>query len=870
MNNHLSVGDTNLDIIKWASPDSAHENMVESVKTEITTRNFHQMIQEPTRFWVGTRPSLLDQCWGNNILKMSNIKNLTRGTADHNVIGLNYRLKGNIINNMEVKGRDRRHFSEEEFKRQIVLQDWTEIFEEENVDVATFKFENKLLKVLDSLAPMKKFQPRAGRIDWISDNTKRIMKDRDEMRDKAARSSQLEDWEDYKVLRNLCNKSVKKDRSDNSKKLFENLHERKDSKGLYTLVKRKMGWKPAGAPEIFVIDGEKISNPKKMADVQMKFFKEKVENLKNKLPPQKNDPLVHLKSALQRWGKADSIPELVIQKVTSSQVEAAIKSLNSSHAFGHCGIDSSSLKMVASSIAAPISHIINQSVLKKRFPCRWKFGRLIPLFKGGKKNKQCPSSYRPISLLPAVSKITEKIIQIQLVQHMDRYGLWNGSLHSYRKNLSSTTALAQVTDCTIAASEEKKIAAAIAVDESAAFDTIDHEILLNKLRLYRIHENTIAWLRDYLTARTEYVTIGGQDSKMEATSSGVPQGSILGPILFNIYINDFAEIVKDHEKCTSSTHNPGEKLFGSSCNICGNLTTYADDAVYVTTNTDRSKNQDRLSEILDRITTYLNDNKMSINPTKTILWELMNSQKACKVKGNPPKLNTSDSQGNVKIVQPSKNEKCLGGNIQNNLQWQAMLETGEDALIPTLRKKLGILKFLGKNIPQKCRLLLANGLLIGRINYLLPLYGGAPEKYIHKIQVIMNNSARFVTGAGRRAKSRDLMDAVKWLNIREMTQLHTSVLAWKTIKLGTPQHLADNIHLAQDNNIYTTIPRLQHTQQSLRWRMCQDWNALPPEIKEINSLPRFKHRVKSWIKSSRVTVPPVPPAPPDSSPTRAT
>ena len=167
-------------------------------------------------------------------------------------------------------------------------------------------------------------------------------------------------------------------------------------------------------------------------------------------------------------------------------------------------------------------------------------------------------------MLPAISKITEKHIQNQLVHHMECNHLWHGSLHSYRKYHSSTMALAQVTDSAIRASEEKKVATAIAVDESSAFDTINHSILLRKLKLYRCHQNTIDWIQDYLTARTEYVSLGGKDSVMKSTSTGVPQGSILGPTLFNVYINKFAEIVKDPDTCQNAVHSPGDNLFGQS------------------------------------------------------------------------------------------------------------------------------------------------------------------------------------------------------------------------------------------------------------------------------------------------------------------
>ena len=192
------IGDVNLDMLKWNAPENGQNNMIELVKTDIETINMSQVIEGPTRFWVGTQPSLIDQCWANAVDRICNIKNITRGAGDHNMISISYKFSGKVSVRLESKGRDRRKYSPEELKRRLRLTDWSTVFDTQNVDIANTEFEDKFVEIMNELAPMGKTQPRKKRSDWISPETKDLMRRRDRTRELAVRSSQREDWTEYR------------------------------------------------------------------------------------------------------------------------------------------------------------------------------------------------------------------------------------------------------------------------------------------------------------------------------------------------------------------------------------------------------------------------------------------------------------------------------------------------------------------------------------------------------------------------------------------------------------------------------------------------------------------------------------------------
>ena len=589
------------------------------------------------------------------------------------------------------------------------------------------------------------------------------------------------------------------------------------------------------------------SNPQKMAQIQLEYFENKIGKLMDKLPNNCEDPMKYLKKALQTWKRKDSIEKLTLREVTTIETLNFIRKLSNYTAHGTDKISAMMIKAAAGSLTEPIRYLINKSIRDCRYPAKWKTSRVIPLHKGKNANVHEPGSYRPISLLPVVSKIVDRAIQAQITGYMDKTCQTNPNQHLYRSGHSTMTSLLQLSDIFFRACDEKQIATAMSIDETSAFDCVDHLILIEKLKLYNFGENCIKWILDYLTYRSQFVTIGNKNSTTRPVKQGVPQGSVLGPILFTIYTNELPEIPREDD-CRSDEHkieDDRKNLFNKSWRKCGLVMCYADDTTYVATDKDRNTIQEKLRNNLEKIRRHLNANKLTINMGKTTLLETMLKQKRCRMDNRTPTLNVTDDRGQPKEIKVSEYCRLLGGNFSNNLEWKSQLESGEKSVLPGVRSKLGALRHVADEIPEKGRKLLTEGIIISRLAYLIPVWGGAPKKYIKKVQVLLNKAARLVLKAGRMTSSKKLMMETGWLSAQEMVDYHTLLTTWRVVRQGVPQYLSSKMTIDDDDLIDTTRARLKTTKNSYRWRGTTTWNSLPAEVRAAPSLANFNKSLKN-------------------------
>ena len=311
------------------------------------------------------------------------------------------------------------------------------------------------------------------------------------------------------------------------------------------------------------------------------------------------------------------------------------------------------------------------------FPKVGKHSSYIPTTKKG--NKNIAENFRPVSHIVEISKITEYAIFDQVFKHFNDNDLFHQNLHGFLPKHSTSTALIQLYDIWLDASEDHELSTALLLDLSSAFDLVDHSILLNKLKLYNFSEDSLRFFKSYLSNRKQKVQVESKESDAkEVGDIGVPQGAILGVLLFLIFQCDFPENFED-----------------------GISVLYADDTTDNVHDKDIDVLQNKIQEQADCSTQWIRDNKMICSGGKTKLLVVGTRELRWS------KLVSKNKKLEVKVcgntVVESSNEKLLGVIVSNDLTWHTHLygnnEIGEKklvGLIPQLSQRVGICKKLAK------------------------------------------------------------------------------------------------------------------------------------------------------------------------------
>ena len=368
----------------------------------------------------------------------------------------------------------------EGLKRDMRNQNWNDLKLYDDIDDAVPKWEELVIEILDKYMPFKTKRVRNKRSPWLNDMIFKLMKERDKMKNKAKLNKVERYWKEYRRLKNKVTFENRKAKKKYYCEMLSKTQNRSQSWNvLNSLISNGRSSSSFVSP---CNDNENMANKFNLhfANVAQSLLIDKCE--------------ITSPTKLQCVDKS-----LSLSTVYERDVLKEIFKLKNKKSVGIDGISTYIIKMCANELVGSITYLINKSIIDGRVPDKWKIAKIIPLHKKG--DKLNPDNYRPISLLPCVSKLLERFIQIQLIEHLNINEILLPQQSGFRPNHSTTTALIRVTDDWLKAMDSGQYTGAVFIDLQKAFDLVNHELLLLKLKCLGIVDKSLDWFVSYLSKR---------------------------------------------------------------------------------------------------------------------------------------------------------------------------------------------------------------------------------------------------------------------------------------------------------------------------------------------------------------------------------
>ena len=451
-------------------------------------------------------------------------------------------------------------------------------------------------------------------------------------------------------------------------------------------------------------------------------------------------------------------------------------------------------------------------------PTMLKIAEVIPIYKS--KNKHGVANYRPISLLPIISKVMEKVIYRRLYDYLNLQSIFYQNQYGFREKHSTIHALTKFVCDTIHGFDERKQTLGVFLDLSKAFDTIDYEILFNKLHHYGIRGVALDWFRSYFQDRKLFVHYKGVSSDKLNLSCGVPQGSVLGPLLFIVYTNDL----------------PNSILTAKSI-------LFADDTTLYTSSNNMTELFNSVQRDLDSLSDWFKANKLSLNATKTN-YVLFN-------KNNIGTVNYDLRINNVSIKRINV-VKFLGILIDDKLEWKDQTQACKNKItsaIYAIKKTKHILS-------QHLLRTIYYSLVYPHLTYGVSLWGSAQISYIQPIEIQQKKTIRAITHSNYNAHTDPLFKTLSILKLKDVYTLEIGKFMYKHANSALPQPLMNMFILNQQihshntrhqNDPHCTSRRTKQAANSVIHKGPEVWNTFPNKLKTIRSVSWFIKMLKKHL-----------------------
>ena len=714
------LGDYNINLINSDTHDLTAEF------TDILYSNeFLPLISRPTRITPDSA-TLIDNIFTNNHDDMNNSLNglLVTDISDHfPIFHVNRSLSVEEIDSSFVT----RVFNErnkQAYLDAISETDWSEICNVHDTQKSFDLFHSKLITFYNKYFPEVRINKKySNRKPWLSEALRSSIRNKNKLYHKYKKIPSLKNEVTYKRYRNRLNHLLKIA----EKKYYRELivSHKDNMRKSWAIMKNIINKhkKPMNQTKFKMNDGSVTDDKRVISGVFNDFFINIGPSLAKSIPKAKKSHMAYMGDRL--------LESIYLKQVTNDEICKIILSLKNS-ATGWDDISAQLLKLSVQFIGQSITHICNLSLTEGIFPHQLKVANVIPLYKAD--DPMCFNHYSPVSLLCILSKVFEKIMYPRLLEFLEKFEIIYKNQFGFRKKHSSYMALMVLMDEISKSLERGEYVVGVFLDFSKAFDTVNHDILLQKLYHYGIRGMALKWFQSYLSDRYQYVTYNGTESAKQNIKCGVPQGSILEPLLFLIYINDLANVC---EYMMPLLFTDDTNLFRGGKNI--------DDI------------HNEISHDLDSISEWLKSNKLSLNIKKThfIVFTRNGTTK--------PHVNLCIDGHNIGEVTSTK---FLGVIIDNRLNWKEHIIY----ISGKISKGIGIILKARKHLDKDALKTLYYSFVYPYLCYCNHVWGNTYKTYLNKLVILQKKIIRIIAGVKPRTHTEPLFKALNILNVFDINK----------------------------------------------------------------------------------------------------
>ena len=800
------MGDMNINLLKYENHSKTHE-FIEN----LYSHRFIPQITKPTRV-TPTSATLIDHIYTNNLNNQQISGIIITDVADHFAtfhIENNPKQKKENISSTN-SFRSINSVSIQNFKQNLLTSNFNDTL---NTDCPNEAY-NKLLETIqipfNMAFPLKtktikkkyiKHQPwmTAGLLQSTIQKSKLL-----KLKLNKPTEENLNNYKKYNREYNKLKRLVKS--TYYTEKIEEHKH---DMKKTWTILKEAINkhQNNSSLPNMFNLNNELTTDTNQIAHAFNEFFSNIGQKVSQDVPKTNKTFTEYLRKHPNN---------IFLNPVTKYDIIKITNTLKPKTSSGYDELSTKLLKHIINEIIDPITHIINQSLLTGIVPDKMKIAKLVPIYKS--KDPTELTNYRPISLLPVISKILEKVMFNNVVNFMNKQNLFYKNQYGFRQNHTTLHPIIQYLNHIADVNNKVKpeLSLAVFLDLSKAFDTISHSILLEKLNNYGIRGTANDWFRSYLSNRKQYVEIHGTKSSYKSLTCGVPQGSILGPLLYLIYVNDIPQ----------------------SCN--SNILSFADDTTLYMSDTNINSLYKQANSELNDLYKWFCANKLSLNASKTKYIIIRPPQR--NIDNNNLTLAINGQKISRISHDESENEKSfkfLGIHIDETLSWKYHINY--------INKKISNAVFhinkVKHNLPKSSLKTLYYALIHPHIMYGITLWGSACNASLKKTITLQKRALRIINKTPYNSHTEPLFKINNILKVNDLYEQQICIFMHKWENNKLPISFQDSYKLnCQVKTVSTRQSNLFHVEQAKnqfiknlpKYKFPTIWNKIKPNINSLH------------------------------------